>query len=131
MMEIARSGKNGPIKRKDIAARQGISQAYLENILIALKTNKLIRTTRGASGGFVLETAPSNISMYQIVSFLEGSIAPVDCLENIEVCKETPRCAARKVWKKLYEAQVAVLESITLQDLLEMDMQEGELTYAI
>jgi Rrf2 family protein len=131
MFEMARHYKEGPVRRKDICEAQGITHAYLENILIALKAKKLIRTTRGASGGFVLESEPSKISLYDIVTALEGSIAPVECLDNKEICERVPHCAARKAWRRLHEAQAAVLRSITLQDLLDMDMENGELNYAI
>jgi Rrf2 family protein len=131
MVEIARHYKQGPVKRKDIAREQDLSHAYLENILIALKANKLIRTTRGANGGFVLETEPSKISLYTIVTTLEGSIAPVECLEREAACEKTGRCVARKAWQKLYDAQVEVLRSISLQDLLDMETDAAEIMYTI
>jgi Rrf2 family transcriptional regulator, cysteine metabolism repressor len=131
MVEIARHYKQGPVKRKDISKAQDLSHAYLENILIALKANKLIHTTRGANGGFVLEADPSQISLYSIVSTLEGSIAPVDCLERESVCQKTTFCVARKAWRKLYDAQLAVLHSITLQDLLDMETEAAEIMYTI
>ena len=131
MLEIARQYRAGPVKRKDIARIQGISHAYLENILIALKTAKFIRTARGAQGGFILEKEPSEITMLQLVSTLEGSITPVECLDNSERCEKTSHCVARNVWKKLHDAQVNVLSSITLQDLLDMEKDSASLTYTI
>ena len=130
MVEIAKNFRNGPVKRKDISIVQDISSSYLENILITLKGNKLIRPTRGAKGGFVLEAEPSQITLYQIVLALEGSIAPVECLDNIAVCSKNRECVARKAWKKLYDAQTTTLKSITLQDLLDME-NEDELAYSI
>jgi Rrf2 family cysteine metabolism transcriptional repressor len=131
MIEIARQGKNGPVKRKDISKEQGISHAYLENILTSLKMHKLIRTVRGANGGFVLEKSPSAINLLQIVTSLEGNISPVECLENISACKKTNFCAARKAWGKLYEAQKNTLKGMTLQDLVDMGSTENEATYDI
>jgi len=133
MLEIGRQyrGGGGPVKRKDIAQIQGISHAYLENILISLKAAKFIRTTRGANGGFILEREPSEITMLQLVTALEGSITPVECLDNTDCCEKTSRCVARRVWKKLQDAQVAALSSITLQDLLDMEKETAEPTYTI
>jgi len=131
MVEIARHYKEGPVKRKDITKAQDLSNAYLENILITLKANKLIHTTRGANGGFVLEGEPSRISLYTIVSTLEGTIAPVDCLERESVCDKTSFCVARKAWRKLHDAQLAVLRSISLQDLLDMETDSNEIMYSI
>jgi Rrf2 family cysteine metabolism transcriptional repressor len=119
MIELAKRFNNGPVKRKDISRVQNLSKAYLENILIALREKKLIVTTRGANGGFVLQSPPSKISVLQIVNALEGSIAPVECLENPSVCAKGGHCPAQKVWKKLKEAQEKALSEITLKDILD------------
>ena len=131
MIEIARNGKNGPVKRKDIAKAQRISHAYLENILISLKVSKLIHTERGAHGGFSLAKPPSAINLLQIVTSLEGSISPVECLDNISLCDKTGHCGARKAWGKLHEAQQNALKGMTLQDLVDMDSLDAAGDYAI
>jgi Rrf2 family protein len=131
MIEIARRCKNGPVKRKDISKIQGISNTYLENILICLKTNNLIRTVRGAKGGFVLDKTPSAINLLQIVTSLEGTMSPVECLENNFICEKTGYCATRKAWGKLYEAQKNTLKKITLQDLIDMESPENADDYVI
>jgi Rrf2 family protein len=131
MIELARNFDNGPLNRKSIAKAQRISKAYLENILISLREKNLIRTTRGASGGFVLQSPPSGITVLQIVNALEGSIAPVDCLENMSVCDRSGHCPARAVWQKLYEAQVKALSAITLQDVVDMDAASNDISYMI
>jgi Rrf2 family protein len=125
MIEIARNFNNGPINRKVIAKAQHISKAYLENILISLREKDLIHTTRGANGGFVLKDPPSKVTVLQIVNALEGSIAPVDCIENPALCEKAGPCAARKAWQKLYEAQKTALSGMTLQDLLDMEAESS------
>jgi Rrf2 family protein len=131
MIELARNFDKGPVNRKTITAAQGISKAYLENILTALREKKLIRTMRGANGGFILQTPPSRISVLQIVNALEGSIAPVDCLEDASICERSGSCPARKVWRKLYDAQKKTLSEITLQEVLEMDTVSLDANYMI
>jgi Rrf2 family protein len=131
MIELARHASDGPVNRKSIAKTQHISKAYLENILTSLREKNLIRTTRGASGGFVLQSPPARITVLQIVNALEGSIAPVDCLENRSVCERSGNCPARKVWEKLFKAQVAVLSGITLQDILDSDDSPAGMNYVI
>jgi Rrf2 family transcriptional regulator, cysteine metabolism repressor len=132
MIEIASHFGEGAVKRKTITASQGISHGYLENILIALKSHQLIRTARGVNGGFVLEKKPSQVRLLEIVNALEGSIAPVDCVENASACERAGRCPARTAWKKLYDAQNKVLSGITLQDLLDLDeKQQNTPDYAI
>lgn len=123
MIEIARNFNAGPLNRKAIAKAQHISKAYLENILISLREKNLIRTTRGASGGFVLREPPSRTTVLQIVNALEGSIAPVDCIENPALCERAGPCPARKAWQKLFTAQTAALSGMTLQDLLDMEAE--------
>ena len=131
MIEIARHSHKGPVKRKDITESQGISKAYLENILITLKNRNLIQTVRGANGGFTLNREPSKITMYDIVSALEGSLAPVGCLEKKSDCDRTSDCVARWAWGRLYEAHVGALKGMTLQDLLDKAAKPEEISYAI
>ena len=121
MIEIAHRCKNGPAKRKDIATTQKISSYYLENILITLKSHKLIRTIRGAHGGFTLEKSPEQITMFEIVTALEGSVAPVHCIDDAKSCNRATACPARKFWEKLQNVQVKLLKSTTLQSLLDSE----------
>lgn len=123
MMEIARRHDTGPVKRKDIAESQDISERYLENILIALKANKLVRTVRGANGGFALTKAPEAITMYEILSALGGLAAPVDCLDAPALCDRSGCCAAREFWEELRDAQIRTAKSKTLRDLVERERQ--------
>lgn len=131
MLEIARNYKNGPVKRKDISKKQGISPHYLENILISLKSRNLLQTVRGAHGGFTLKTSPENITMYEIITALEGSIAPVHCVENKEECSRAEYCVTRKLWVDLHEMQVKALKSANLQTLLDMEISGHEIDYCI
>lgn len=126
MLEIGRqyTHEGTPVKRKDISKAQDISHGYLENILIALKSHKLIRTTRGANGGFILEKSPDKITLLDLVLALEGSIAPVDCIENKTVCAKSGFCVARLAWEKLHIAQTTTLAAISLQDLLDAEKAE-------
>ena len=131
MIEIARRYKHEPVKRKDISKDQKISSHYLENILITLKAQHLITTVRGANGGFALERAPKKITMYQIITALEGSIVPSECIDKPDCCSRTASCAARKFWTQLHEAQMNVLTKTTLQDLLDMEITAGQIDYSI
>ena len=133
LIEIGRNYGHGPVKRKDIAKAQDLSRSYIENILITLKSKKILKTTRGADGGFELLRLPSEINLYQVVTALEGSIAPVDCVEDESICKrDGKKCVARRAWLKLHEAQVAVLSGITLQDLLDWEKEDNKnLNYTI
>jgi Rrf2 family protein len=121
MIELAKNFAMGPLKREEISKSQDISSSYLENILIALKSRNLIRTIRGANGGFSLIDAPEKITMYDVVTALEGPIEPVHCIENSGQCGRSGNCAARNFWIGFHETQVEYLKSTTLQDLLDME----------
>jgi Rrf2 family protein len=131
MIEIAKRYGAGPVKRKDIAQTQGLTEGYLEAILGSLRGGHFVKTVRGAGGGFTLEKPPSGITLLDIVLALEGSISPVECVENPQVCERAVSCAARTAWVKLYEAERSALGSITLQDLVEKEQQAHSNSYAI
>jgi Rrf2 family transcriptional regulator, cysteine metabolism repressor len=119
ILEIAKGYGREPVKRKSIALSQGVSQAYLVNILISLKNSGFIDTVRGAQGGYVLKRPPSQIVLFDVVQALEGSLAPVECLENKNACGRIASCKTRTVWKELMDAQKKVLCSVSLQDMLD------------
>jgi Rrf2 family transcriptional regulator, cysteine metabolism repressor len=119
IIEIAKSYGKKPVKRKDIAKSQGLTESYLENILITLKKSGILGTIRGAQGGYVLKRPPGEIDLLEVMRVLEGSLAPVECLERTAFCDRTAICVARGVWKELMDAQERVLGSVTLQDLLD------------
>ena len=121
ILEIAKNGAT-PAKRKDIASSQAISDSYLENILIVLKNNRLIETSRGVNGGYVLTRKPSEISILEIVNALEGPLDLVECVGAPSGCRKSEACAARTVWKELADSWHQTLSSLTLQELLDREM---------
>ena len=130
-LEIGRNYGKAPAKRKDIAKREGLSSSYLENILLVLRNRKIIETTRGVNGGYVLSRPPAAISVHEIVCALEGPLVVVDCVEEPKGCKKTGNCSARFVWCELAAAMQRVLEGITLQDLLDKEKKSGSIDYSI
>lgn len=131
VMEIARTCKNGPVKRKDIVKNQQISDSYLENILIALKNGGVIDTIRGANGGYLLRRQASDVTLLEIVNILDGTLAPVECLNTPSICSRSPRCATRIAWIKMQEAEENVLRSITVQELLDYEQEKYIPDYSI
>jgi Rrf2 family protein len=124
LLELAKAYGSEPVKRKDIARIQGLSDPYLENILIALKRAGLLRAIRGAAGGFQLARPPDAINLWEIAMVLEGTMAPVDCLEKPGRCDRSGVCGARYAWKKLHDAQRQALASLTLEDLLRQESSD-------
>jgi len=124
LLDLAlREGKE-PVPLKDIARRQQISLLYLEHIIAPLISVGMIRSTRGAHGGVQLARPPQQVKLSEVVGLLEGSIAPVDCINDPEVCSRSELCATRDVWIELKKAMDGVLESKTLQDLVEMQKKK-------
>jgi Rrf2 family protein len=131
LTQIARNHGSGPTKRKDIARDHELSKGYLENILSALRTRRIVKAVRGADGGFVLGRDPSQITLLEVAEALEGTIAPVECVVDPARCERSSSCAARRVWKRLYDAQVGVLSGITLRDMVEMEKEEQPMDWSI
>ena len=128
MLDLAQHFGEGPILVKDISRREEFSDRYLEQILTPLKVAGLVRVVRGARGGFSLARPPSEIKLLEIIQIVEGSTAPVDCVDDTRVCSRSDLCVTREVWAEMKAAIDTVLESITLQDLLER--QKGKKHWA-
>jgi Rrf2 family cysteine metabolism transcriptional repressor len=123
MIELGRRYGEGPVSLSDVAASQGVSLGYLEQIAPLLKEASLIESTRGARGGYELTRPPWEISVGDVVRALEeGYIMSLKCIPGIEgeeSCSREGACAARDVWKRMHEGIVEVLDSTTLADLVE------------
>lgn len=131
VLEIAMCHSKGPVKRKDIANNQNISDSYLENILISLKNAGIIDTTRGANGGYMLRNDPSETSLLSIMNALEGSLALVDCVEKPSVCHRSDWCSTRVIWKKLQKVKEDVLRDITIKELVDYEKKAFVPDYSI
>jgi len=118
MLDIALHNDEGAVMVKDIAARQKISSRYLEQLLLTLKLAGLLRSSRGTKGGFTLSKKPAQIRLLEIVEALDGSIAPVSCVDEPGFYPRAEFCAAHDVWVEVKRAVLNVLNSITLQHLI-------------
>jgi Rrf2 family cysteine metabolism transcriptional repressor len=126
LLDLALHGENGPILLRDIAQRQQISLLYLERLISPLVAAGVIRSTRGARGGVWLAKSPQEITLSEVVGLLEGSIAPADCVNDPKACPRSDLCVTRDIWVELKRAMDGVLESKTLQDLVEMQKGKGQ-----
>jgi Rrf2 family protein len=126
LMDIAEHGTAGPVSLKDVARRQGVSEQYLEQLVLLLKGAGFVRSVRGAHGGFVLSRQATEIRLSEIVEILGGTIKLVDCLSDQEVCARADCCAVRDVWHEANEAFRNVLAAVTLADLVERQRRKLE-----
>lgn len=133
LLELALHQGEGPVLLKDIAQRQQISVQYLEHLITPLIAGGVVRSTRGARGGVSLTRSPEQVKLSEIVQLLEGSTAPVECVSNPEACNRSELCVTRDIWSELKRVTDGVLESVTLQDLVERQKQkeQSEVMYYI
>lgn len=119
MMDIALHCKESPVTLKDISKRQEISEKYLWHLINPLKNAGLLKSWRGARGGYMLGKPLNKISLEEIVRVVEGSLFIVECTEKPSVCPRSHFCVAREVWGTISKKIADSLKSITLQDILE------------
>ncbi|HEY93240.1 MAG TPA: Rrf2 family transcriptional regulator [Dehalococcoidia bacterium] len=129
MLDLALHFNEGPILIRDISKRQQISERYLEQLFIPLRLARLVTSIRGAHGGFSLSKVPSDIRFSEIVKVTEGSIVPVDCSDDPLICEGSiDECVICDVWSEVKKAMDRVFDSITLQDLVDMQKEKSGLT---
>lgn len=118
LLDLAQRQGQGPIQSAEIASRQGIPEPFLDHLLTSLRKAGIIRSMRGPQGGHSLARLPSEISLGQVIAALEGSIAPLECVEESSSCALASACVQRQVWQEVAEVTRQVLDSTTLGDLV-------------
>lgn len=122
----------GFIQLSEVANAEGISEKYAEQIVRILKMNGLLISQRGSQGGYMLALPPERITVLNLFEVMEGKFSLIDCLSKNE-CERISGCVARGVWKKLEDAMVSTLNSITLGSLAKeyAKMEIKAITYHI
>ena len=119
MYDLASSGIDEPQPIKTIAERQSIPEAYLEQLIGPLRKSGLVKSVRGAQGGYLLARQPDEITVGEVIRALEGNLDLVDCLSADDVCGKACSCATRIVWQKLKTGLNQIVDGITLQDMID------------
>lgn len=120
MTELARHFGEEPLPLSEVARRQAISLAYSEQIIASLKKAGLVKSRRGAKGGYSLALPPREITLHQVVQALDVPIAPRECVTesaDSQCCDRQGVCYAREVWKRVRDETIEILDSTTLADL--------------
>ena len=138
MVALALRFGSGSVLLKDVARQEGISEKYLGQIIIPLKAAGLVISQRGSRGGYALARPPEGVTVRDVVEAIEGSIAPVPCVdpaagagvgecgENPAGCERATTCVATGVWRKLRDDIVASLASFTLARLARQAREMGQ-----
>lgn len=133
MLDIALNEKNGnPVRIKDIARRQELSGKYLEQIISVLNKAGFVKSIRGPQGGYLLTKQPSEYTVGMILRLTEGSLSPVSCLDDENnICERLDECATIVLWRKLNDAISGVVDTVTLEDLIEWHYGKSGNDYVI
>jgi len=119
MADLASNASKGPISLAEISIRQNISLAYLEQIFIKLKNNKLVKSSRGANGGYVLEKSASEIKLSNIILAVNEEVKTLNCNKNSKrgCNNKSSKCITHNLWDQLDQHINGFFEKVKLQDL--------------
>ena len=120
MLALAMQAEGENLSVKSVAEQQGISEKYLEQIIPVLVRSGLVRSVRGARGGYHLVKSPEDYTVGLILRTVEGSIAPVSCLDDeVNQCARCKECVTLDLWEQVDQAIGNVVDHVTLADLVD------------
>ena len=123
MIDIAMNQQEGPVSVRDIACRQSLSDKYLEQIITQANKAGLLKSIRGAGGGYQLARPAEEISVGEILRAMEGSLSPVECVRELgeepTPCQNAGECATYELWRDIKDAVDQVINNRTLQDMID------------
>lgn len=123
LLDIARQGEGAVVSLKEISGRQNISVKYLEQIVLKLNKAKMLHSIRGVQGGYMLARAPKECGIGEILRAVEGSLAPITCLQSeVNQCERCDQCDTLWFWEGMDEAINQYVDSFTLQDFLDHEL---------
>lgn len=127
MIELAKNENSGAIPLRIISEKQNISEQYLEQLFVNLRNSGLVKSVRGANGGYLLNRPAEDITVQEIIVALEGPLNIVDCIADESLCDFSKQCATHELWIELRERIEDLLKNITLDDLKNraIDLTEG------
>jgi Rrf2 family protein len=116
LLDLAQHGSEGPIDLGSIAERQSIPETYLAKLVVPLRNAGIIRSARGAKGGYELVRSPGEIALLEVVEVLEGRSSLLECTERPELCARSADCPTLPIWTGLEKAMRDYLRSVTVGD---------------
>lgn len=121
LIDLAQYSEDTPVSITSISSRQELSERYLEQLMSMLKKAGLVKSIRGAAGGYILAKSADEISVGDVLRALEGSLEPVECagLDPEGGCKAADSCVTKYVWKRINESINHTVDEIMLSQLVE------------
>lgn len=135
LLDLALHENDTPRLIRDISASQQISEKYISRLIIELRRAKMVRSIRGAKGGYRLTRKPADLTLLDIVEVMEGPLSIVDCVRSPEKCDRNGQCATLQIWTNLNSEIRAAMQKVTLQDIIDnyrkRNAEEGVFDYCI
>lgn len=133
ILELAINYERGVVTINDMANRIDAPVKFLETVLSDLKKGGFVQSRRGKVGGYLLAKAPVEITVGEIIRFVEGYIAPISCVRaDYSDCKDVGRCVFRKIWQDVAEKTSEIVDSITFEELVSRsDSRQKAIAYSI
>jgi len=134
LIDLAKHVGEGPVQRTDIARRRKIPEAYLDHLLAQLRRDGYLRSTRGPNGGHELVRAAAEVTLLEVLECLEGSLAPIECVNEILGSDAGNLCGQQWVWQDIYADMRERLAAITIEDLVAHEREherQAAATYSI
>lgn len=127
IFELAKHNGQGPVKIAEIAGVQAIPVRFLEVILSQLKQAGFVTSQRGNKGGYILVRSPAELTVGEVMQFMQGPVGPVDCVVggSKDKCPLYGDCAFLPMWEKVREAISEVYDNTTFQDLVNQEKQKA------
>ena len=131
LLELGQRYDKGLVLSREIASSRDIPESFIERILLTLKNGGVIVSVRGANGGHCLARDPGEISVREIIELFEGSLAPIDCVnERISslsaCCSIEASCVLKDLWQKMYDSMLTSIENITIKNLVTQERSQKE-----
>lgn len=120
LLELALNYNKGVVPINDLAKKGDIPDKFLEQVLLTLKKGGFVDSKRGINGGYFLARPPEDITLGEVIRFIEGPIEPVTCVgkNNYDECKDFKSCVFRDIWSQIYTATALVIDTVTFAELV-------------
>ena len=132
-VDLALYAKEEPISISNIAAKEGLSESYLEQLFAKLKKAGIVHSVRGTNGGYQLARSASEITVGNVLRALEGNMVVVDCPNNEEACAKFGSCVTKYVWKRINNSISETMDAMTLEEIIhnaeELSEDNGDKAY--
>lgn len=128
LLDIVLNGDNAPRLMRDIATSQNISEKYISRLVIDLRKAGLIKSIRGAKGGYLMARFPEDVTLLEIVETMEGRTNIVDCVIQPDACIKVGGCAVHQTWAEINKKIREVLGEVTLKDIADKHRQDGHVS---